>query len=106
MNSKNTRRLRIIVSGNVQRVGFRHVASIVAVKNNLTGFACYTNLDVIIEAEGPIQNLESFLNWAQSGPEGCYIENFEYYEIPPVKSTIFEIVPGITIDAEDKQLAM
>jgi acylphosphatase len=106
MNPKNTNRFRIRIAGNVQRVGFRHVASALAISNNLTGFACYINRDILIEVEGLFHDLENFIAWTKTGPEGCVIENYELYEIPPVKSESFEIVPGITADTEVQQIAV
>lgn len=106
MNMKNTKRYRIRVAGNVQRVGFRHAASAIAISNNLTGIACYVNRDILIEVEGLAQDLENFLEWTKTGPEGCIIENYELFEIPPVKSKLFEIVPGITADPEMQQMAV
>lgn len=106
MNTKNTKRYRIRVAGNVQRVGFRHVASAIAIRNNLTGIACYVNRDILIEVEGLAHDLENFLAWTRTGPEGCIIENYELFEIPPVKSKLFEIVPGITADSELQQMAV
>ena len=54
----------IIFKGQVQGVGFRYTASVVAKKYNLTGYAqnLYTSGDVRVEIQGEKENIDLFIN--------------------------------------------
>jgi acylphosphatase len=93
MNSVN--RVKIIIAGNAQRVGFRHRAFQVAVSLGITGNAMYVDHLIIIEAEGNVSDLGSFISWCHTGPEGCVIDSIEVIEIEKLYSKSFEIVPGV-----------
>ena len=56
-------RYLIIFKGQVQGVGFRYTASVIAKKYNLSGYAqnLYTG-DVKVEIQGKKENIDSFIN--------------------------------------------
>ena len=93
MNSIN--RVRIIITGNAQRVGFRHKAFQAAIALGITGHAMYVDQSVIIEAEGSVSDLASFISWCHTGPEGCIIDSIDVSETGKLFSKSFEIVPGV-----------
>lgn len=94
------KRQRIIIKGNVQRVGFRHQAGELANELGITGKAVYINHDILIEAEGNEQELNQFLDWCRKGPEGCCIESIELTELPLLNQEVFEIVHGVLFSKE------
>ena len=55
-------RYLIIFKGQVQGVGFRYTAGVVAKKYNLTGYAqnLYTSGDVRVEIQGEKENIEDY----------------------------------------------
>ena len=60
---------KILVTGRVQGVGFRRAAANEAIVRGLNGFV--KNLpdgSVYIEAEGPVDQLDSYLEWCRKGP--------------------------------------
>lgn len=89
------KRYKIIVTGNVQRVGFRNHAAQVADKLKVTGKAVYVNHDIMIEAEGFVSELETFVNWCRKGPEGAEIDSLELTETKLKNDREFEIVHGL-----------
>lgn len=94
------KRYRIIIKGNVQRVGFRHQAGELANKLGIVGKAVYINHDILIEAEGNEKELDLFLGWCRKGPEGCCIEDFELTDLPLLNQEVFEIVHGVMFSKE------
>jgi acylphosphatase len=89
------KRVRIVISGNAQRVGFRHKASQAALALGITGNAMYVDQSLIIEAEGNASDLGAFISWCHKGPDGCIIDNIEVDEIEKLQSKSFDIVPGV-----------
>ena len=61
--NKFMERYLIIFKGQVQGVGFRYTASVIAKKYNLSGYAqnLYTG-DVKVEIQGKKENIDSFIN--------------------------------------------
>ena len=61
--NKFMERYLIIFKGQVQGVGFRYTASVIAKKYNLSGYAqnLYTG-DVKVEIQGEKENIDSFIN--------------------------------------------
>lgn len=92
-------RVRIVITGNAQRVGFRHRAFQAAVAIGITGNAMYVDQSLIIEAEGNASDLGIFISWCQKGPEGSIIDNIEVVEIERLHSKSFDIVPGVLASA-------
>ena len=82
----------ITVRGYVQGVGFRYFVMNSAKKNNINGYVMnLSNGNVLIEAEGDICNLETFIDVINSGPisadvsdiiiEYSNIENYSEFSI-------------------------
>lgn len=57
-------RYLIIFKGQVQGVGFRYTASVIAKKYNLSGYAqnIYLSGDVRVEIQGEKENIDLFIN--------------------------------------------
>lgn len=96
------KRYRIFITGNVQRVGFRHHAFIKAQALGISGKAMYVDQGLFIEAEAGEDNLAQFIDWCHSGPDLCRIERIRIEELEPAYLTSFEIMPGIV--SSDKEL--
>ncbi|MBI2336388.1 MAG: acylphosphatase [Deltaproteobacteria bacterium] len=76
--SQELKRLHLIVSGRVQGVAFRAYTQGEARSLKLTGWV--RNLptgQVEILAEGPLQGLEKFLQWASHGPPSAQVRHVE-----------------------------
>lgn len=86
-------RFRLMITGNVHRMGFRHLALEYARSHGLTGLTGYIGNTIFIEAEGHKNPLNLFVEWCRKGPEGCVIENFEITEMEPLNSEEFIISP-------------
>ena len=66
----------IIISGRVQRVGFRFSARENARKFNIKGYVMnQSNGDVKIVAEGQEENLDNYLSWCREGPPHAWVDN-------------------------------
>ncbi len=77
------KRVRIIVDGRVQGVGFRYFVADGAKLYNLHGFV--RNLadgKVEIDAEGEGENVHQFLDSCRKGPKYSRIDTFLVKEIP------------------------
>lgn len=71
-------RIRIIVHGLVQGVGYRYNTRGEASRLGLTGYVeNLSNGTVLITAEGSPQVLEQLLTWAQQGPPAARVEAIE-----------------------------
>ena len=82
----------IIVSGQVQKVGFRFHANLEAIRNNLRGFVRNeADGSVYIEAEGDEESLKDLLSWCKEGPSHSYVEKVEARKGPVVGYTEFVI---------------
>ncbi len=69
----------ITIHGKVQNVGFRFCAIEKALELGLTGIVKnYQHNQVIIEVEGPVEQLQPFLKWCHRGPEGAKVEKVDY----------------------------
>jgi acylphosphatase len=70
--------LKLRIFGDVQCVGFRYEAKIIAEKLGLKGFA--RNEDggfVRVEAEGEEKDLKAFLEWCRKGPSSAKVEKID-----------------------------
>jgi acylphosphatase len=79
------------ISGQVQGVWYRKSAVQEAFRLGVTGFAM--NLPdgtVRIEAEGPREALDRFVQWCRSGPPRAVVERVEVTDGPLVGHTGFE----------------
>jgi acylphosphatase len=69
----------IVISGKVQKVGFRFAAVDKALELGITGIVQnYRNDKVQIEAEGEVETLKDFLRWCKIGPEGAKVSKLDY----------------------------
>lgn len=87
-----TRRAHVYISGRVQGVGFRAATRRTAVSNGVNGWV--QNLeDGRVEAvfEGQSADVESMLEWSESGPSTARVDDIEvrYEEPEPLEG--FEI---------------
>lgn len=75
-------RKRLIVSGSVQGVGFRHFARLEAAKHGITGFA-RNKIDgcVLVEAQGDKTSLEGFIAAMHIGPSHAEVNDVEISNI-------------------------
>jgi len=80
-----TRRIRFLVSGRVQGVGFRASTIAAAYRRRLTGFVQNrSDGDVAGEAQGADADVEAFLGWLQHGPPLARVERVDLHELPCV----------------------
>lgn len=86
-------RFRLKISGNVNRIGFRHLVLKYAHSLGLSGLTGYDGDLIFIEAEGSEEPLNLFIDWCKKGPAGCNIQNFEIIEMEPLHSKEFVICP-------------
>ena len=85
---------KIHIRGYVQGVGFRWSAAREARNRGITGFV--RNLSdgsVYVEAEGPPDQLKSFIQWCKKGPDFSIVESVETELSPPVDYLQFRIEP-------------
>ncbi|MEE9464985.1 MAG: acylphosphatase [Candidatus Neomarinimicrobiota bacterium] len=87
------KRLRIIVSGRVQGVGFRWATQKTAQQLGVNGYV--RNLpsgDVEIVIEGDEVSVERMISWARQGPAFARVDNLKMDEIPgPAEYTGFRV---------------
>src|SRR5512138_2491230 len=90
-----TRRLRIMVRGAVQGVGFRPFCYRLARELRLSGWVMNTPEGVLIETEGPPDPLREFLlRLEPEAPQHARIQSCESLEIDPVGGSGFDIRPS------------
>ena len=85
-------RYSIKITGRVQGVGFRYTTLSEARRIGLTGFV--RNMpdgSVYIEAEGPVETLNSFVAWCRKGPGISFVDSLTANPIPPTGDTGFNI---------------
>ena len=83
---------KIRVSGRVQGVGFRWNAANEARNRGIKGFV--KNLSdgrVYIEAEGSMNQLNTFVEWCKRGPAHSSVETVDVDKLPPVNYAEFRI---------------
>lgn len=98
------RRLRILVRGAVQGVGFRPHVYRLAASLDLPGWVSNSTQGVCIEVEGAQEHLERFLLRLQSEqPPRASIQSLEYSILPAQGYTAFEIRPS---DPEGERVAL
>lgn len=82
----------IIITGQVQKVGFRFQANLEAIRSNLRGFVRNEpDGSVYIEAEGEEDNLREFVAWCEEGPSRSYVESLDIKKGPVTGFTEFVI---------------
>jgi acylphosphatase len=85
-------RRHAIVRGSVQGVGFRMNARFEARRLGLVGSAA--NLpdgSVEVEAEGPLADVETFLDWLRRGPRFAEVTSVIVIELEPIGEHSFEV---------------
>jgi len=88
----STKRVRVLVSGDVQGVGFRWYCREQAMGGRVTGFV--RNLpDGRVEAafEGEPEAVEAMVRWCRAGPGGARVESVEVTAEQPEGGTEFRI---------------
>ena len=91
-------RVQITVEGTVQGVGFRPFVYRLARELGLSGWVTNTRSGVLIEAEGDIGDIESFLGrLKQEAPASAMIEAMNTGIIPVVDEKYFSIAPSAEI---------
>lgn len=87
-----TSRIRITLRGKVQGVGFRPFIYNLAGDLNLTGWVANTGQGVVIDAEGPLSNLDAFLyRIEEEKPPLAHIQGLEHTYLEPEGYDHFEI---------------
>ena len=72
------KKIRAIVSGRVQGVGFRMSTLQKARQIGVSGYVRnLTNGDVEIVASGKTEKVDALLKWAESGPPSAIVNNLE-----------------------------
>src|SRR5215471_15019445 len=86
------KRLRVLIGGAVQGVGFRPFIYRLAMSLNLTGWVSNSSEGVVIEAEGPTHNLEMFLlRIGQEKPPLSSIQSVEHVFLDTIVYRTFDI---------------
>ena len=88
------RRVRIIVRGLVQGVGFRYHTKEQGTALGLKGFVRNTASDSVeVEAEGDEHAINELIAWLRTGPSHATVESVELEEQTPTgKQRSFEII--------------
>ncbi len=77
----------ITIIGKVQGVGFRYCAIEKALELGLKGIVKnYEKNKVLIEVEGPVEQLQVFLKWCHRGPEGAKIDKVDFQSTEEMKN--------------------
>ncbi len=82
----------ITIKGRVQGVGFRQFVKQKAYDCDIKGWV--KNMpdgSVYIEAEGPIETLNSFVAWCRKGPGISFVDSLTADPIPPAADKDFKI---------------
>ncbi len=91
-----TERLRIVLQGAVQGVGFRPTVYRLAERMRLTGWVRNTDAGLEIEIEGDVELLDKFLLQLRAAtPATAMIVSEEMLRIAPCGSFGFEILPSV-----------
>jgi len=86
------KRVRIIVDGRVQGVGFRYYVSKKAMEHDIKGYVrnMYDGR-VEIDAEGENENLHRFMTECRRGPSMARIDEFLIHDVPHFGFSSFSI---------------
>ncbi len=87
-----TKRVRVVISGSVQGVGFRWYCREQALSRNVTGNV-RNRPDGRVEAafEGEEGSVDAVVAWCGTGPRGAEVSNVEVVEETPAGTKGFEI---------------
>lgn len=85
-------RLRLVIRGAVQGVGFRPFVYRLATELGLTGWVLNSAQGVFVEAEGSLESVQQLLRRVQAEkPPRAFIQSMEHSLLDPVGYTAFEI---------------
>ncbi len=88
----SSRRIRLIIRGAVQGVGFRPFVYRLASELGLTGWVLNSAQGVFIEVEGAAETLQQFVQRVETDkPPRAFIQSLEQTVLDPVGYTAFEI---------------
>jgi len=84
--STEVKRLSMVVAGRVQGVGFRYFTREIAGLYGISGWVrnCF-NSDVEVEAQGPDEVLQQFINELKKGPPSGYVNDIQTKEMDVAK---------------------
>lgn len=85
-------RYRVLISGRVQGVFFRHTCQEVATEHGVSGWV--RNLpDGTVEAvfEGPAEDVGRLVAWSRQGPRAAVVEDIRALAEPPEGISGFEV---------------
>jgi hydrogenase maturation protein HypF len=89
------RRLKVLITGIVQGVGFRPFVYRLAAANRLAGWVMNTPSGVVLEAQGPVAALEIFVHGLRNqAPPLALIHTLQTEDIPHVDEERFVIRPS------------
>lgn len=84
---------KITISGRVQGVGFRYHAMKEARARSINGIVRNSSDGTVyIEAEGPKEQLDNFLEWCREGPSFANVGSVKVESSDPVNYDDFSIV--------------
>ncbi len=85
-------RVRVLVRGSVQGVGFRYETVSRATSLGLGGWV-RNRPDGAVEAvfEGPSDRVDSMVGWCRRGPSGAHVEDVETTHEPPQGEREFRV---------------
>ena len=87
--------LNIIISGKLNKSGFRYFVKQRAAKFNITGSVRYKTPDsIFVEACGNSDDLDEFLKYCRLGTAFSEVEEVEVTETGPTEYQSFEILPA------------
>ena len=87
-----TRRVRVVVTGRVQGVGYRYSCAQEADRLGVSGSVRNRpDGSVEIHAEGPSDRIEALLDWCRIGPTGARVGGIDVAEAEPTGTTGFRI---------------
>lgn len=86
------RRVRVIVSGDVQGVGYRYTLRIVATDAGASGWV-RNRRDGTVEAEveGTPAQIDEVLSWMAEGPPGSRVDDARVADAEPTGSSGFQV---------------
>ena len=91
-DSARTFRLKVVIRGAVQGVGFRPFVYRLATELSLPGWVSNTPQGVFMEVEGPKRKLDDFLlRLEREKPPRSFLQSLEFSFLDPVGFTSFEI---------------
>ena len=99
LTTVRTERLRIVLHGAVQGVGFRPTVYRLAEKLHVAGWVRHSDDGLEIEVEGSSEQVEDFLrNLKRKMPQNAVVTMEEVFRIAPAGGIWFEILPNDEID--------